>query len=65
MAVHHCHLKANGDWKGVLQHPKHPPESATAGGPVLAKFLPKSIRGDHFLGDRFWCDMCRAVYGVH
>ena len=26
------------------------------GGPVLAKFLSKSVRGDHFWGNRFWRD---------
>ena len=25
MAVHHCHLKANGDWKGGASAPKAPP----------------------------------------
>ena len=31
--VHHCYLKANGDWKGGASAPKTPPpppESATA-----------------------------------
>ena len=42
MAVHHCHLKANGNWKGgLLQHPKHPPESATGMG--LFKLLPTAV----------------------
>ena len=25
MAVHHCHLKANGDWKGGASAPEAPP----------------------------------------